>query len=88
VLHEIGHAVWDLHLTAAQRTQFGDDYLDTLIEDEAEGEIGPDQPSLSAAEHFFVDLFVTALLGHGQPGMGAGAARRRLAALGLELRQR
>ena len=87
VLHEIGHAVWDLHLTAAQRSQLGDDYLSSLIEEE-EGEVAPDQPSESEAEHFFVDLFVAALLGHGQPGIGAGAARRRLASLGLEFRQR
>jgi hypothetical protein len=87
VLHEIGHAVWDLHLTAAQRTQLGDDYLDSLI-DEGEDEVAPDEPSESEAEHFFVDLFVAALLGHGPPGIGAGVARRRLAALGLEIWQR
>jgi hypothetical protein len=88
VLHEIGHAVWDLHLTAAQRTQLGDDYLGTLVEEEEEGEVAPDRPSESEAEHFFVDLFVAALLGQGRPGSGAGAARRRLAVLGLELRHR
>lgn len=87
VLHEIGHAVWDLCLTPAQRARFGDYYLDALIEGE-EGEFAADEPSEAAAEHHLVDLLLAALLGHGQPGFGAGMARRQLAALGLEVRQR
>jgi hypothetical protein len=81
-LHEIGHAVWETLLSDDQRTQLADEYVETLIEDEA---TRPGEPSEAGVQHYFIRFLMAALLGRGERGVSAGAARRRLAALGLDL---
>jgi hypothetical protein len=85
VLHEVGHAVFDAFLSEAQRGQVERDFFELL---DKMGVIPPGEPSPSGIEHHFVGYFIAAVLGHAEPPISAGEARRYLAHLGLDMRQR
>ncbi|MBI3970823.1 MAG: hypothetical protein HY332_06000 [Chloroflexi bacterium] len=83
VLHEIGHVVFAEVLTETQREQVYADYMDDL---ERLPVLPASEPSQAGLEHYFIRYFIAALLGRGERPVRAGDARRRMAALGLDLR--
>lgn len=83
VLHEIGHVVFEECLSDAQQRLLADEYLKALIA--ADEEVPPGEPSDVGVHHHFIRYFIAALLGQGEPGVGAGESRWRLADLGLDL---
>ena len=82
VVHEVRHAVYARELTPAQRASIVELYLTRFVQSAF-----PDasEPSEAGAEHYFVDMFVAALLGQGGEFLRAGEARERLRVLGLAL---
>ena len=84
LLHEIGHVAFAEALTETQREQVFAWYVDNL---DRLPVMPAGEPSQAGLEHFFIGLFIAALLGRGEPPIAAGVARRSLAALGLEWRR-
>jgi hypothetical protein len=84
VLHEVGHVVFEACLTAEQRDQLSDEYIEEL---DARPSIPPGAPTQLGLEHYFIRFFVAALPGRGESPLSGSAARRRLAELGVELRR-
>jgi hypothetical protein len=84
VLHEIGHAVFEEWLSVRQRASLIDSYIDSLSEEEPPP---PGEPSEVGAAHYFIRLFLAALLSHSRPPLGVAGARRRLAELGIVLNE-
>jgi hypothetical protein len=85
VLHEVGHVVYEAVLSEAQREQVERDYLDVL---DGLGDVPPGEPSVAGVQHYFIGFFVAAVLGHAEPPVSAGDARRYLDQLSLDLRPR
>jgi hypothetical protein len=52
------------------------------------GVIPPGEPSPSGIQHHFVGYLIGAVLGHAEPPISAGEARRYLDRLGLDVRER
>ena len=82
VLHEIGHAIYAEALGDEQRRRVADLYLEELIATTGEDEV---EPSEADAEHYFVALLTSALLGVRGGRLRPMQARERLRALGLPL---
>ena len=82
LLHEVGHAIYQVWLTDDQRAQVIDTYLDRFIQ---RGPRGGEEPTASQAEHFFVDLVIGVLLRVDTQSASLGEARVLLEALHVPL---
>lgn len=81
IAHEIGHAIFETVLSADEQYRAIGDYAA-----EPRGLVA-DQLLDADIQHYFIDFFIPALLGHGQPPRTAGMSRRKLAEFGLDLRR-
>jgi hypothetical protein len=82
LLHEVGHAVYQRWLTDDQRAQVIDLYLDRFIQRPPPG---VPEPTTSGAEHFFVALLSSALLGAGSSWGTPRVARESLEIVGVRI---
>jgi hypothetical protein len=83
-LHEIGHVVFEACLSDTQQEHATDTYLSYLA---SQPQVPGGEPTQVGLEHFFIDLFIAALVGRGEPPLTAGVARRTLSMLGVPWRR-